>query len=58
MKESLKKAIEQLEKTSANLREALHKSGCVESLVLLPIIGKVNESRNAAAVLLSAVQSK
>lgn len=58
MNESLKKAIEQLEKASANLRDALHGSGCVESLVLLPIIGQVNEAKNQAAVFLSAIQSK
>lgn len=54
MNESLEKAVHDLGFASDDLREALNKGSAVESLLLLPLIKKVNEARIEVEAYLSA----
>jgi hypothetical protein len=54
MNKALKKAEHALGFASDGLREALTEANAVEALVLLPLIKRVNETRNKVAALLAA----
>ena len=58
MNESLEKTEHDLGFASDDLHEALNQANAVESLVLLPIIKRVNEARNDVAALLAARRAK
>lgn len=54
MNRALKNVEIYLEDASDGLRAALHMSSETESLILLPLIRRVNDTRNEVAALLSA----
>ena len=54
MNEQLEIAEQHLGFASDDLREALHEASAVEALILLKIIGPVNEARNEVAALRAA----
>jgi hypothetical protein len=54
MNEALEEVELDLGFASDGLREALRKASAVEALVLLPLIKRVNETRNDVAALIAA----